>query len=175
MKCVDCRIPTKLVTETIARVVGGHEFRTALPAHRCSRCDGLWYDFEDLSRFDREVAQALLERGAKGPGVDRFVRKVLGEHVPAPERTWRETLDALASSADTRTLEGRMTVVEWEGIRKAMHMLSLVANNGGKPVALYSPAEVAGEGLTAMVNVLRILDVSVLPISTVPQDDGGPS
>lgn len=68
---------------------------------------------------------------------------------------WRRNLDVLAETADTRTLEGRMEAVEWEGIKKAMHMLSMIADNGGKPVEPGSPASVALVGLIPMVATLE--------------------
>lgn len=62
----------------VVRSIDGVEFVGSLPVARCIECGEATFEFEDLARFDLEVARSLLAHGIRGPAALKFVRKSLG-------------------------------------------------------------------------------------------------
>ncbi|MBX3249581.1 MAG: type II toxin-antitoxin system MqsA family antitoxin [Myxococcales bacterium] len=77
-KCPSCGASMRRATQDVSRSIDSLVFEASLPAAECPECGETTFEFQDLARFDLEVAQSLLEHGARSPATLKFVRKALG-------------------------------------------------------------------------------------------------
>lgn len=78
MRCVQCQggdFETTSVRDEIR--IGGHVFKTEMPAERCTKCGETYFAGPDLERFDLLVARALASQGVTTGAAFKFMRKAL--------------------------------------------------------------------------------------------------